>query len=230
MAPYSNEECLEMVLIYGECQRNAQLAEREYQRRFPDARHPDWRTIVDVVQRLRDHGRFHRPRPGRTRTATDPEHEVDVLAAFEADPHASTRAVAEESGLSTTSVWRIVNRQKFHPYRVHLIQDLHGDDNMRRQEFCLFFQIQMERQPDFLDHLFMCDESIFYRDGTVNRHNCHYWSAENPHWTRVTQFQVRWKVNVWCGIYRDSVVGPVFLEENLNQAGYIHLLNTTLTE
>ncbi|KAJ8954314.1 hypothetical protein NQ318_005901 [Aromia moschata] len=31
------------------------------------------------------------------------------------------------------------------------------------------------------------DESRFHNNGTIYRHNCHYWSEDNPHWMRETK-------------------------------------------
>jgi len=28
------------------------------------------------------------------------------------------------------------------------------------------------------------DEATFHNNGQLNRHDCHYWSVENPHWFR----------------------------------------------
>ncbi|KAG8326790.1 RNA-binding protein 47 [Homalodisca vitripennis] len=44
------------------------------------------------------------------------------------------------------------------------------------------------------------DECSFMLNGRVNRHNCHYWSSENPHWMREAHTQYPLKVNVWLGV------------------------------
>ncbi|KAJ8947786.1 hypothetical protein NQ318_019458 [Aromia moschata] len=53
------------------------------------------------------------------------------------------------------------------------------------------------------------DKSRFHNNGTINRHNCHYWSDHNPHWMRETNFQRIWGINVWCGMIDGSMVGRI---------------------
>ncbi|KAJ8951980.1 hypothetical protein NQ318_010725 [Aromia moschata] len=52
------------------------------------------------------------------------------------------------------------------------------------------------------------DESRFHKIGTINRHNCHYWSEDNPHWMRETNFQRNWGINMWCGMIDGYIIGP----------------------
>ena len=41
-----------------------------------------------------------------------------VLAHLEEDPHTSIRAVATETGLSKSSVHKIVKQNRYHPYKM----------------------------------------------------------------------------------------------------------------
>ena len=59
------------------------------------------------------------------------------------------------------------------------------------------------------------DESKFYSDGQLNRHNSHYLVDGNPHWYRPMDHQNRWSVMVWCGIVNVYLIGPYFLTETL---------------
>lgn len=68
----------------------------------------------------------------------------------------------------------------------------------------------------------------FFLNGEVNRHNCRYWSDTNPHWFRETHTQYPEKLNVWAGILGDHIVGPFFIDGNLNGATYLELLDTTV--
>jgi hypothetical protein len=47
-----------MVLIYGEAREHSELARQIYGERFPQRILPNARTFVNVVQHLRDFGRF----------------------------------------------------------------------------------------------------------------------------------------------------------------------------
>jgi hypothetical protein len=47
-----------MVLMYGEARGHSELAEQSYGERFPQKVLPNAQTFVNVVQHLRDFGRF----------------------------------------------------------------------------------------------------------------------------------------------------------------------------
>lgn len=55
-------------------------------------------------------------------------------------------------------------------------------------------------------------------NGAVNRHNCQYWSDENLHWMREIRTQYPQKLNVWAGFCERGIVGPLFINGNLNAA------------
>jgi hypothetical protein len=48
---------------------------------------------------------------------------------------------------------------------------------------------------------------------------------DNPHWTMNCRRQYSQKINVWCGIYRNRVIGPFFFETTLNVERFLNFLN-----
>lgn len=74
------------------------------------------------------------------------------------------------------------------------------------------------------------DEAQFTRDGVNNCHNEHRWSDENPHATVESNFQHRFSVNVWCGMFNNQLLGPVVLEHRLTGARYLEFLENNLTD
>jgi hypothetical protein len=42
-------------------------------------------------------------------------------------------------------------------------------------------------------------------------------------------FQRRFSVNVWCGIFGDRLVGPFFIDSSLNQTKYHYLLSNEIS-
>lgn len=50
--------------------------------------------------------------------------------------------------------------------------------------------------PDFFRYVLFSDEATFHNIGQPNRHNCHYWAVENPHWYRQIDRQHRWSLYV----------------------------------
>lgn len=52
----------------------------------------------------------------------------------------------------------------------------------------------------------------------------------NPYALQQTGHQTRWSMNVWAGIFKDNVVGPIFLLERVNGPRYHEFLRTTFAE
>lgn len=149
-----------------------------------------------------------------------------VLAAFNVNPHTSSRAIAEEVNISRQSVLNILHSHSFHPYHVHRHQALEERDYGRREEYCNWLLANIDDDAQFLSKILWTDEASFSRDGVVNTHNIHYWSDENPRWLRQVAHQVQWRINVWCGIYGDHIVGPVFYDGTLNWRRYHDIILT----
>jgi hypothetical protein len=229
MPSYNSDEYAEMVIMYGECGRNAKRAQQMYRERFPDRRpHPSNMCITRAVNRLRRTGSFQKGK--REAPARHGVQDVDVIAHFELNPHTSTRDAALACGLSPATVLRILKKQKYHPYHLQVVQALHPNDPQMRLDWCNEMLIRIDQTPEFLQHILWTDEAKFTRDGIVNRHNQHFWASTNPHWIRQGHNQVQWSVNVWCGIHGDRIVGPIVYDGNLNGQRYLALLQTTVGE
>ena len=58
----------------------------------------------------------------------------------------------------------------------------------------------------------LTDEATFHVSGLVHRHNVRIWGKENPH--EVQEFERDSpKLNVWCGMFSDRLIGPFFFDE-----------------
>ena len=62
----------------------------------------------------------------------------------------------------------------------------------------------------------------------IQRWNVHTWSHEIPHETRVTNFQRRFSVNVWCGVLGNRLIGPFVFDNNLTGNAYEVFLRNEL--
>ncbi|GFV54809.1 DUF4817 domain-containing protein [Trichonephila clavipes] len=60
---YTNEGYCEMVLLYGQYNRNKRESARLYAIKFPSRRHPSYCIIASAVQRLYKTGSCHRRIP-----------------------------------------------------------------------------------------------------------------------------------------------------------------------
>lgn len=200
------------------------IAQRFHQL-FPHRPKPCPKGISKMYQKLRMTGSvFNRPKSGRPRTATDEANEVMVIASVYNKRQQSLKEIALETGNSITSVWKILKRHKFHPYGVKLTQELNEADFGKRLDFCESME-QKIRDPNFLKNVCFSDESTFHLTGYVNRHNCRYWCEENPNEHVAAHTQRPLKRNVWAGILANEVIGPFFIDGNLDGPKYILLLH-----
>ncbi len=66
-------------------------------------------------------------------------------------------------------------------YCPQLLHALSDDDPDRRREFADIFLNLVGGVSLLPDRILWADEAIFKLNGHVNRHNCVYYAAENPH-------------------------------------------------
>jgi hypothetical protein len=161
-------EKAKMVLLHASG-INERATEDEYHQRHPWQPRPSLHLTGDLTC-IKENGSVQdKPRTGCPRSATGLAKKVT------ASPQCSTQKIAQESAIGRSSVHHILQWHKFHPYKTHIVQELHGDDTDRCLEFCEWFS-QTWEQLNTLE----VDEACFHLNGTVNRHNLMYWSDKNP--------------------------------------------------
>lgn len=162
---------------------------------------------------------------GRPRTSRSDDNVALVIRAFEASPTKSTRRASQEMGISQSTVCRILKDNGMKPYRPVLLHQLNEDDPDRRLEFAEWFVNSAAMDETFPDMIIWSDEATFKLNGRVNRHNCVYWSQENPR--QVLQREVNAPgVTAWAGISSRGLIGPLFFDGTVNGDNYLHLLQT----
>ncbi|GFX33877.1 DUF4817 domain-containing protein [Trichonephila clavipes] len=228
---YTNVEYCEMVLLYGQCNRNNTEAARLYSIKFPSGRHPSYCTIVRAVQRLYKTGSCHRRIPlSRITPSCLWIPAEDVLGYALAHPQSSVRDINNPCSYSQLTVWNILHRHGAYPHRPVLAQELMSGDQERRFDFCNFMLNTLDENPDFFKAVLWSDECQFSRQGTINTQNAHYWSLENPHLIRLNRHQVRWSVNVWCGIWKSSLIAPMYFDGPLTLESSTEILSGPLAD
>lgn len=228
---FTYNEYVDMLLIFGESRKNGRQAHMLYRERFPDRTLPSKNTFIYVERNLR-HGFFPngKHQNPRRKTAQTDENIINILAYLQVYPHTSLRFIASELGTTKSTVQRVVKNHKFHPFKIHLVQGLTPQDPEHRLHFIAELEIKIADDPLFLNNILWSDESRFHNNGTVNRHNSHYWSQENPKWVREGHFQQMWGINVWCGLFNGGLIGPYFYQDTLTGERYLHFLQNDLPE
>jgi hypothetical protein len=68
-------------------------------------------------------------------------------------------------------------------------------------------QQKIESDEIFLDSMCFSDETLFYLNGTVSKHNCRIWGSPPPQ--EIIEHQMgKAKVNMWCDMMKDRIIGP----------------------
>lgn len=225
MVYYSNEERRVISFLRIDDKLSLRKVAHRFHQMFPHRPIPSTRGIDKMVEKIRSTGSvFNRPKSGRPRSATDERNEVMVIATVYEKTQQSLKEIAMNTGNSISSVWRILHRYKFHPYGVKLSQQLSEADYIKRLDFCELMEKKI-RDPNFLRRVCFSDESTFHLTGYVNRHNCRYWCEENPNEHLEAHTQRPQKRNVWAGILDNEIIGPFFIDGNLDGPKYVILLH-----
>lgn len=228
MADYSRREIFDIVLTLGECRQNYRQAARLYQERYPDRRHPNDRTIAKIAQRERNGPEIPRQRQKVITVERNDPRILVVLAMTNINPQISLRQIEAQTGIPRETARRFLQVHRFHPYHVTLTQELLVPDFQRRLQFCLWARERLDNNQNFFRNVLFSDEATFHNTGELNRHNCVYWSQENPHWVRAINHQQRWSLTTWCGIVNGYLIGPYFFDNHVNGQNYLNFLTNEL--
>jgi len=216
------QERVEIVFMYGENARSARATARQFNERHPGM-NVSHNTVIKLVSKFSETGSVAN-RKGRENRVVDELAQTEVLGLLSIDPQTSIRKVAAETGLSYSSVRKVTKIHKWHPYKVKILHELHEDDFDRRIQFCEEIIALCEGNDSQLGNICFSDECTFFLNGFVNTQNCRYWAPENPHVFVEGNSQWPQKLNVWAGIFGDTIVGPLFIDGNLNGDVYHNLL------
>jgi hypothetical protein len=216
-----------MMVGYGDMIRSHEEACRLFNQEHADRPPIARSTVSRIVSKFFETGSVKDlPRQGRPQINEDTK--LQILLEAEENPHISTRQLALNNNIDHSYVVKLFKKEKYTPYKVCLIHELNEDDPDRRLQFCEELMLRCHEDLNFLNNILFSDEATFTLNGSVNRHNCRYWSRENPHWTQQHYTQRRGKINVWAGMIGNRLLGPYFFEENLNGNQYLDFLQFEL--
>lgn len=224
MPRFTNNEYADMMLVYGFCNGSGREARREYRRRYPLRITPSHSTFERINRSLRENGTFPTSKIRRERNNNEHHQEENILQLVEENPALSTRRIGSVVNKSNVSVWRVLNKEKLHPYHLQKVQSLLPGDEAARLTFCRW----VLRRRVIIYRILFSDEAQFTKDGVFNTKNSHLWSRNNPHGIKKRNSQTKFSINVWCAIYNNKLIGPVFLPPRLNGEEYLNLLRNEL--
>jgi len=149
----------------------------------------------------------------------------NILEMVQRSPRLSTRRMASRIGVPRMQVWRTLHAEDLYPYHDQMVQHLEPGDHAQRFDLCQW----ITAHPELLNVILFTDEASFTQDDINNSRNVHTWSDENPHETRVTHFQRRFSVNLWCGVLGNRLIGPFVFDNNLTGNTYEAFLRNELS-
>lgn len=134
MSMFSRSEQVDILIIYGQCNKNAAEAERVYRTEYPNRRnHPTRQYIIYLIRKMRQEPEV------RDNFIISEVVEVNVLEFVNQNPTASTREIGQELRISHESARRILKKHRYRSFKYQLHQHLYVDDFERRLEYCNWF-------------------------------------------------------------------------------------------
>lgn len=216
---------IEIVRLVGDNERSAAEAAAEF-----NNRHPGRSVSRSTVQRINNifdetgsiSKNLLKTRQNGRRGLV--ENNNQILQYFSDNPRNSVRTASLDLHIPRESIRRCLRQNKIKPFKPKFLHTLEPGDEERRLEFCYWLQGEYLHNGNFLNEILFTDEATFTTNGVVSSQNCRHWSAENPEFIINARRQYSQKINVWCGILRDRIIGPFFFEGNLNAAGFLNFL------
>lgn len=156
------------------------------------------------------------------------ENKFNILLCVTENPNISVRQIASELNLHPSTVHKVLKKEKYYSYKYSKHQELFEPDKFTRSVFCETIIEKSNLDRNFLKMICFTDESTFTIHGEPNTQNFRYWSQENPHLMLATHTQYPEKLNVWAGIFGRFIIGPFFIENNLNSNKYLDMLQNEI--
>lgn len=199
------------VLWYAEF-KSPVLVQRNFRRTYRQDPPTD-KTIVRWFNQFKETGSVDiKKSPGRPRTS-----EEDVERLRQSCVRSPKKSIARRSlelGMAKTTVQNILHKRlKLHAYKIQLKHEIKPADKPKRVDFAVQMLSKIDDDENYLDNILFSDEATFHISGCVNRHNCRIWGNQQPN--EVFQYvRDTPKVNVWCGLMQDRIIGPFMFAEN----------------
>lgn len=210
-------ERVELVQTFEACGKNASVTARKFTELRPGRRQLSRNTVISTIRKFEKTGSVaHAPGAGRPVTKTSEECAQLVVESIRRCPNNSIQQIAQETNISKASVFRILKKKGYKSYIAQNVQRFRPGDAVKRLDFCNWFYHHCETQL-----VLFSDEAVFRIDGTVSK--LRTWSQENPRAVMPCKSQGSPKVNVWAGIMDDRIIGPFFIDGNINGMLKIYL-------
>ena len=196
---------------------------RKFRRRYPDAPVPDRTTICRLFKKFNETGSVANKKPRVNKRVLTEEKLDEIAFRLEISPRKSLRRLAQEVGVSKTSVQHATKLLKLKPYKTRVVHQLLPTDDAGRRNFCNWYLQAIHDGVVDPMLVFFSDETWFHLSGYVNSQNNRFWSLENPHNIHEVPLHDV-KIGVWCAISGRRIIGPIFYDGTINAQRYVDLI------
>jgi ferredoxin-like protein FixX len=125
-------------------------------------------------------------------------------------PKKSVAHQSLELGFPKTTIQNVIHKRlRLYAYKIQLKHDIKPDEVPKHYDFASLMLNKIDEDETFVRQICFTDEATFHMNGCVNCHNCRIWGSEQPNEIR-EYVRGSAKVNVWCGLLCDHVVGFFF--------------------
>jgi transposase len=202
---------------------NLHESAREYKKKYGESP-PDVQTISRWKDKIISTGslKSNQPGQGRPATATGDEGIQKVFQSVAESSRTSERRISKDTGISKTSVHRIIKQSPLRKWKPKIRQELFDGDEDRRMQFCEFMLHKIVRDGSFLSNLVFSDEATFHLSGHINRHNCYYYSETDPNvvWAKPVNSP---SVVVWAAVGHRGICALHMQRQTMNGDRYLVL-------
>lgn len=217
------EERVQLVSMYRSPGATQRSVATEFHKLHPHRAPVSHTTIGRLIHRFKQTGSVSdHTRSGRPKKITGVEASAMVLAKIFSSPNKSARELSRETGVSKTSLLRILNFHRFHPFRIQRFPSQNEGTADQRMKFCSRMLLHSK------DSILFSGEAAFHLNGHVNTHNMSYSSdSESREDTMMAHNQ---SLIVWAGVLEEELVGPYFFDTGLNHQTYLVMLKDFLAK
>lgn len=116
-----------------------------------------------------------------------------------------------------------MKKYDYKPYKILPVQELTETHKRKRLLFCQEMMQNLNNNPDFFKNIIWTDESTFSTSGVFNRKNRRSWESKNRRQRKIKPIKKsgRKSIHVWCGIFQNKVVGPIYFNFDLTGQTYL---------
>ena len=199
---------MELIILYGECNRNAEATARRFNEIYSGMQPIGGRYVRRLINKFMRCGFVADMKiPGRPPSVSDVSGYF-VIREAEENPRSSTRRIAQACDVSHTTAWRILKKAKMRRYVEHQTQRLYNGDLDVRFNFCKHFLEKID-----INSVVFTDEAVFSLYGRVSK--VYFWARSNPRRYRASKTQQNPKLMVWVGIIGRRLIGPYFFSSSV---------------